>query len=157
MFLPSSLFIFIELILLLMIIVLLIVKIMSGKSLIKINNLLSIVLFILGIICFTGYLYILFFQRSKIFSFHAITLIMLSLYLTCCSITIRNSICEKGIIIFDNFPILVKWNKIQKFAITSNRIYFKKRNGYGSMIISKHNLNDIQKILSKKINRVGAK
>lgn len=95
----------------------------------------------------------MFLRRSEEFIFIAITMSLLSVYLIIGSAMIRNSICEKGIIILNNFPLLIKWSDIQRFGINGKNIYFEKKKGYVSIVANNHDIKHIEEILSSKIKK----
>ncbi|WP_411681976.1 DUF5673 domain-containing protein [Clostridium thailandense] len=142
--------IFMELILLATMATLFIIKHKSGKSLIKITNYEAVLFYALGIVLFAISLYVVFFKRNQDFIFVFTTIVIMGSYFISWSIAIRNSICEKGIIIF---PFLLKWSDIERFAINGEKIYFKKKKGYDSIIVNNKNTKELKKVLSSKIRK----
>lgn len=145
--------IFIELIVLATIVTFIIIKRKSGKSLIKIKNYDFILFCALGIVFFGISAYMAFLKVNKGFIIVAATMLFISIYCISCSIIIRNSVCEKGIVILNNFPFFIKWSDIQRFGINGKIIYFENKKGYASIKVSDKNIKHIEEILSAKIKK----
>jgi hypothetical protein len=66
----------------------------------------------------------------------------------------KNTIREKGIIILNPFPRLLKWADIDSFGVSGRKIYFRKKNkGFASIIGFNEEIEDIAKVISKNITR----
>lgn len=145
--------IFVQLMLLAIIATFFVIKRRAGRSLIKIYNYKFSIFCSLGIVFFVISTYSMFLKINKDSIFIAITMLLLDIYFIGCSIIIRNSVCEKGIIVLENFPIFIKWNDVQRFGVNGKIIYVEKKKGYASMDVSSENIKDLEEILSEKIKK----
>lgn len=148
----SLLFAVLTLIPMIMLIILIKIKIKSGKSLIKIINYEFYIFLILSFAFFTISLYVVIMGRNAESLMVTSLMFSLSIYFGTFSIITRNSITRKGIIILSGIPHLLKWQDIQRFAISGRRIYFKSQKGYSSIIVYNKNIKDFQNLLNIKIS-----
>lgn len=143
--------IFISLLFLILLGFLFAVKIRAGKSIGKIKSLEAVLFLIIGIICLGSSVYCLLLPESDGHAFIAGPMFTLSLYFIGYSRIYENSLTEKGIIVLNNFPVLLKWDEIKRFAVNGNKIYFEKSNGYVSIAVNKQCIEDLEKIISDRV------
>lgn len=129
-------------------------KIKSGISLVKLKCIGTISLFTTCGISFTTCILIIW-GKSEISNgmlVMSFVLFISSIYFFIQGVVQRNSISEKGIVIFTPFPYLLKWEKIQDFHISKKQIFFKKNTGYISVDILNRNIKTLDIVISSKVH-----
>ena len=131
---------------------LLILKRKSGISLIKIRSIGTISLFATSAISFISSI-LIFYNKETIGVWLIISLMLLTLSLYCLiqGLVQRNSISEKGIIVFTPFPYLLKWENIKSFYVNKKQIFLKKDKGYTSIDILNRDIKAIRTVISSNI------
>lgn len=135
-----------------MLIVFLILIRKSGRILLRVKSSETVPYAALSLICFVGCMYLLFFIRGEGYGFYAVSTFLIGVYMISYSLISKRTIRQKGIIILNPFPSLLKWVDIDSFGVYGRKIYFKKRNkGFVSIAGFNEGLEDIIKVISKNI------
>jgi len=135
---------------LVMLIVLLVLIKKSGGILLRVKSFETIPYATLSLICFVGCIY-LFFIRGEGYGYYAISTFPIGVYMISHSLISKKTIREKGIIILNPFPSLLKWVDIDSFGVYGRKIYFKKNKGFASIVGSNGDIEDIVKVISKNV------
>ena len=139
---------------LVMLIVLLSLIKKAGGVLLKVKSSETIPYATISLICFVGCIYLLFFRKSYGHEFYAVSTLLIGVYMTSHSFISRNTIRQKGIIILNPFPSLLKWADIDSFGVYERKIYFKKKNkSFASIVASNEEVEDIVKVISENVTR----
>lgn len=136
-----------------MFIVLLILIRKSGGILLRVKNSETIPYAALSLTCFAGCTYLLFI-RGEGYGFYAVSTFLIGVYMISHSLISKKTIRQKGIIILNPFPSLLKWVDIDSFGVYGRKIYFKKKsNGFVSIVGFDEEMEDIVKVISKNVTQ----
>lgn len=134
-----------------MLIVLLILIRKSGRILLRVKSSETIPYAGLSLICFIGCIYLLFFRRDG-YGFYAVSTLLIGVYMISHSLVSKKTIRQKGILILNPFPGLLKWVDIDSFGVYGRKIYFKKKNKRVVSIVGfNEDIEDIVKVISKNV------